>query len=257
MTCDLHREKLDAYVDESLPPEELAAVEDHMRTCPSCSSEALARVQMKRATRAAAANLALSREFSMRPEFRLNFEKNIQKTRRPLWENARLQWLAATAVALLLLAVFTTMFMRHAARNQALAELLDLHVATIASTNPVDVVSTDRHTVKPWFQGKLPFTFNLPELQDSPYKLLGGKLVYFQHNPGAQLLLELHKHQLSVFIVQDTPDSIPFESAVSSRSEKGFSVESWSQAGLRYVVISDAGPADVNALGELLRSAGR
>jgi anti-sigma factor RsiW len=257
MTCDLDREKLDAYVDESLSPEELGAVENHMRNCPSCAAEALTRLQMKRATRAAAANLALSPEFSMRPEFRLNFEKSIQKRRRPLWQNARLQWLAGAAVALLLLAASTTMFMRHAARNQALAELLDLHVATIASANPVDVVSTDRHTVKPWFQGKLPFTFNLPELQDSAYKLLGGKLVYFNHNPGAQLLFELHKHELSVFIVQDTPDGIPFESAGSSRSEKGFSVETWSQSGLRYVVISDAGPADVHALGDLLRSAGR
>ncbi len=49
-------------------------------------------------------------------------------------------------------------------QDQALAELADLHVATMASGTPVDVVSTDRHTVKPWFQGKIPFTFNLPEL---------------------------------------------------------------------------------------------
>jgi anti-sigma factor RsiW len=257
MTCDLYRDRLDAYADESLSPEELVAVEDHMRNCPSCASEALARVRMKRATRAAAANLALSPEFSMRSEFRMKLEKSIQKTRRPLWERTRLQWLAATAVALLLIAVSVTVFMRHAERNQAIAELLDLHVATIASANPVDVVSTDRHTVKPWFQGKLPFTFNLPELQDSPYELLGGKLVYFKHNPGAQLLFELHKHEFCVFIVQDSPDQNPFDTDVSSTSEKGFSVESWNQAGLRYVAISDAGPADVHALGELLRSAGR
>lgn len=257
MTCELDREKLDAYVDESLPQEELAAVEAHLNACPSCASAALTRLQMKRATRAAAANLALSPAFSMRPEFRQQLEKSIQKTHRPLWVRTQFQWLAAAALALLLIAVSATMLTRHAARNQALAELLDQHVATIASTNPVDVVSTDRHTVKPWFQGKLPFTFNLPELQDSPYKLLGGKLVYFKHNPGAQLLYELHKHDLSVFIVQDPPDGIPLETGVASTSEKGFSVETWSQAGLRYVVISDAGPADVHTLGELLRSAGR
>jgi anti-sigma factor RsiW len=257
MTCDLDRAKLDAFVDESLPQEELASVEAHLNACSSCASEALARLQMKRATRAAAANLAHSPEFSMRPEFRLNLEKSIQNTRRPLWNSARLQWLAAAAVALLLIVVSAIALTRHEARNQALTELLDLHVATIASTNPVDVVSTDRHTVKPWFQGKLPFTFNLPELQDSSYKLLGGKLVYFKHNPGAQLLYELHKHELSVFIVQDSQGGIPLEAAVNRTTEKGFSVESWNQAGLRYVVISDAGPADVHALGDLLRSAGR
>ena len=84
----------------------------------------------------------------------------------------------------------------HVNRQQALAQLLDLHVATTASSNPVDVLSTDRHTVKPWFQGKLPYAFNLPEFQDTPFKLIGGKLVYFRHTAGAQLLVELRKHQI-------------------------------------------------------------
>ncbi len=52
-----------------------------------------------------------------------------------------------------------------------LAELTDLHVATLASSSPVDVVSTDRHTVKPWFAGKIPFTFNLPELAGTPFQV--------------------------------------------------------------------------------------
>jgi anti-sigma factor RsiW len=130
--------------------------------------------------------------------------------------------------------------------------LLDLHVATLASTNPVDVVSTDRHTVKPWFQGKLPFAFNLPELQNSAFKLLGGKLVYYNHSPGAQLLYDLRKHQLSVFILQDQQGE-----GVSTSRQKGFSVETWSEAGLRYTVIGDTGPADVHDLSSLLRSAGQ
>lgn len=255
MTCNLHQDKLEAYVDESLSREELFAFEDHLHSCPTCAAEALARLQMKRATRAAAANMALAPEFSMRPEFRRQMEKSIQKKRRPMLKNAWLPWLAAAAVAFLLAAVSLTVFTRHEARNQALAELLDLHVATMASTNPVDVVSTDRHTVKPWFQGKLPFTFNLPELQDSPYKLLGGKLVYFKHTPGAQLLFELRKHQLSVFIVQDRQELMPLGAAVTETSDKGFSIETWNQAGLRYVVISDTSSTDVHAFSDLLRSA--
>jgi anti-sigma factor RsiW len=125
----------------------------------------------------------------------------------------------------------------------------------MASANPVDVISTDKHTVKPWFQGKLPFTFNLPELGDSPYRLVGGKVIYFRHAPGAQLLYELRKHELSVFIVQD--EARVSLNGVTMRSEQGFSVESWRENGLRYTVMSDAGATDVHALGELLRSAGR
>ena len=138
-------------------------------------------------------------------------------------------------------------------RNPALAQLLDLHVATTASSNPVDVLSTDRHTVKPWFQGKLPYAFNLPEFQDTPFKLIGGKLVYFRHTAGAQLLVELRKHQISVFIFQDQSG---MRVASGSVREKGFSAESWGEGGLRYTVVGDATAADIHQLAELLRAAG-
>jgi anti-sigma factor RsiW len=154
-----------------------------------------------------------------------------------------------------LLAVSFTVLARDRARNQAFAELVDLHVAMLASANPVDVVSTDRHTVKPWFQGKLPYTFNLPELQGSSFMLRGGKLVYFQHNPGAHLLFEERRHQISVFILQDEPNSARLPAAVTPSSFQGFSVETWSQSGLRYVIISDTSPADIHALADLLRAA--
>ena len=77
------------------------------------------------------------------------------------------------AALVLAVTVSALMMVRHSSRDQAVAQLLDMHVAALASGNPVDVVSSDRHTVKPWFQGKLPFTFNLPELQGSNYTLLG------------------------------------------------------------------------------------
>jgi anti-sigma factor RsiW len=265
MNCDRWQAMLDAYADESCSPEEIAALDDHLRSCPACAVEALNRIQAKRAIRAAAARFAPS------PEFRLRIGTLVQEKSKPARRFGRPTWmpgLAWAAVAAILIVAFlgsVALWTRHVARQQAEAELLDLHIATLASANPVDVISTDRHTVKPWFQGKLPFTFNLPELQNSSYKLLGGKLVYFDHSPGAQLLFELGKHQLSVFILQDQPSialpgialpgiALPGSVAGSSR-EKGFSVESWSRAGLRYVVISDASPTDVHALSELLRAA--
>ena len=104
--------------------------------------------------------------------------------------------------------------------------------------------------MKPWFQGKLPFTFNLPDLTNSPYTLAGGKLIYFDRNPGAQLLFLLRQHRISVFIVETTSAAL-----AGAQSEKGFSVDSWTAAGLRYVIVSDAAPAYVRALADLLRRA--
>jgi anti-sigma factor RsiW len=165
--------------------------------------------------------------------------------------------MAAAAFALTLIVVSFIAWTRHAARQEAMAEFLDLHVATLASTNPVDVVSTDRHTVKPWFQGKLPFTFNLPELQNSEFKLLGGKLIYFKNSPGAQLLFEIRKHQISVFIFQQQAgEFLPGAFSTVSR-ENGFSIESWSTSGLRYVLISDTSPTDLHTLSEMLRKSAK
>jgi len=247
MNGDLWRDKLDAYVDESLEQEELAGLEDHLRTCGSCAAEAFARLQLKRNTRAAAVA-----RYAPTSEFRLRIQKTLDTNRNPIWKGMPKLWLATSAVMVTLIVVSVVALVRYTPRQQLVAELLDQHVATIASANPVDVISTDKHTVKPWFQGKLPFTFNLPEVGNSPYKLVGGKLAYLNHNPCAQLLYELRKHEISVFILQDEPGMVLMPSAFS---EKGFSLKTWSQAGLRYVVISDANAADVAALSEMLRTA--
>jgi anti-sigma factor RsiW len=250
MTCDPWQEKLDAYVDGD-SPQDASDLEAHLRTCPSCSADALGRLKMKRMTHAAAAR------YSPSPQFRLRIEKSIQKSRKPLWAFGWMPTLAVVAVALMLIVASAALWLRHSAREQTLAELVDLHVAIMASANPVDVISTDRHTVKPWFQGKLPFTFNLPELQNSSFKLVGGRVMYFEHSPGAQLLFELRNHRLSVFILQDQPGTIPLAMGVTDAREMAFNVETWSESGLRYVVIGDAGPADIHELSELLRVAGR
>ena len=251
MTCDPWQEKLDAYVDGDGPQEDSSDLEAHLRTCPSCAADALGRLKMKRMMQAAGAR------YSPSPQFRLRIEKSIQKSRKPLWAFGWMPTLAVVAVALMLIVASAALWLRHFAREQTLAELVDLHVATMASANPVDVISTDRHTVKPWFQGKLPFTFNLPELQNSSFKLVGGRVMYFEHSPGAQLLFELRNHRLSVFILQDQPGTIPLAMRVTDAREMAFNVETWSESGLRYVVIGDAGPADIHELSELLRVAGR
>jgi anti-sigma factor RsiW len=248
MTCDEMRQKLDAFVDDSVADEEAASLHEHFQSCPSCAAEALARLQIKRATKAAAAR------FVPAPAFRLRVEDAIQTKHKRVWS---LQWAPAIAAlaAILLIAVPGEMWLRHSSRQQAVAELVDLHVSDLASENPVDVVSTDRHTVKPWFQGKLSFTFNIPGLENSPFRLLGGKLEYFRHNSAAHLLFDLRKHQFSVFIMQQSSNSFLQGTDPVSFRENGFNVESWEQNGLRYMIVSDAGSNDVHALADLFRAA--
>jgi anti-sigma factor RsiW len=145
---------------------------------------------------------------------------------------------------------------RRMEREQAFSEVVDLHVAMMASANPVDVISTDRHTVKPWFQGKIPFSFSLPELQNSDFTLLGGRVTYLGQAPGAHLIYQIRKHQISVFIFQERDIKGGFGSDIGARTRRSFEAETWAQDGLRYFVIGDANVGDIRALALRLKAAG-
>jgi len=141
-------------------------------------------------------------------------------------------------------------------QRQTFSELADLHIATLASSIPVDVISTDRHTVKPWFQGKLPFTFSLAELGDTPFTLEGGRLSYLDQAPGAQLIYKFGNHRISVFIFQNRMDSRLASKDGRSR-RLTFNVETWTEGDLRYFVIGNANAEDIHKLSEMLKLAAR
>jgi len=247
MSCDWSV-KLDRYVDDELSAGELTEFQEHLAGCAACAAGALSRLQLKRMTQAA------GQRFRPPVDLRKKIEKSISERSGPSWFRRWVPALAVAAAAVLMM-VSAAIWLRYARGEQTVGELADLHVATLASTNPVDVVSTDRHTVKPWFQGKLPFTFNLPELQDSPFKLIGGSVAYFQQSPGAHLLFELRKHRISVFIFQNRGGAGWPNPGLSSPSDLTFSSETWTNGGLRYFVIGDCNRSDLDNLRKLFESA--
>lgn len=242
--------KLDTYLDGELPATEMQSADAHVRSCPSCAADLLNRLQLKRALQSA------GKRYQPSPDFRRRIQQQIAA--RPRTSPWRLWVAAAAALAVLLVAglVVTNVGQLRFARQQTFTEVADLHVATLASANPVDVVSTDRHTVKPWFEGRIPFTFNLPELQNSEFTLVGGRMAYLGHSPGAHLIFQVRKHRISVLIFQDR-DMKGLSSDSGVQKELSFNLESWSQGGLRYFAISDASPDDIRKLVELLKAAAR
>src|SRR6185503_3723276 len=212
MACEHWTEKLDAYVDGELPAAEARALDEHLRGCASCAAEGLRKVQLKRAVQAA------GQKFTPDPAFRNSIQRSIAASRSSSWKRRWLPVVVTAIAAVLIASAFLLTQSQRRGERQLMSELVDQHVATLASSNPVDVVSTDRHTVKPWFEGKIPFTFNLPELQGSPFALAGRS-----------------------------------ESAGTALS---FEVRSWCRNGLCYFVIGDAGAQDLGQLAELLKAAG-
>lgn len=248
MGCTAWQEKLGTYLDAELPAEEMSAFGRHLRACPACAADTVERMQLKRATRSAGVM-----RYTARSEFRQKIERSIASKKSRRWSGGWLPGLATAAILLLAAFVSFSIWMRS---TRGLGELADLHVATLASANPVDVISTDSHTVKPWFAGKLPFSFNLPELKDTGFTLLGGRVTYFHQTPGAQLLFAVRKHKISVFIFQDRPEVNRWFYVSNSASNKfSFNEKSWSEGGLQFFSITDASPDDLVKLSQLLRGA--
>lgn len=244
------RERLDLYADGELPPNEVDAIEQHLRSCQSCSTEAVSRMKMKHAVRTGA-----SGAFVPSPDFRVGLQNLVlpERKRRVSW------WpvVSVAATAIVALVVAALIFSHSNTRPDLLSEAVDTHVSTLASANPVDVVSTDRHTVKPWFQGKLPFSFNLPELQNSEFRLIGGRVSYLGQQPAAQLLFGIRKHEISVFILQDSGSmDRRIHNNNGSNRLNNFNIDTWTQNGLRYIAVSDTAMTDVEALSDLLRASG-
>jgi anti-sigma factor RsiW len=237
--------KIDQYLDSELADAEWTEVHAHLHACESCIAQMLERLQLKQAVKDAGPR------YLANPEFRLKVERSVETGVKGRIFRAPLVAGIAAAAALLVFIGFSL----HSAKTKAgdFAELADLHASALASANPVDVVSDDRHTVKPWFESKVPFAFNLPELRDSAFVLIGGRSVYFGQSPCAQLLFGSSKHRVSVFIFQNrgTQDT----RSVPGNSIATFGSETWDHGGLRYVVVGDMGLPDLHRLMELFRAA--
>jgi anti-sigma factor RsiW len=244
--CGQDRNALAAYLDGELPAEQERSLQEHLRSCPECAAEVAAQVRLRRAMKPASMRFAPSADLRRKVQGQVAPKRSIGS--RWLWP------VAVASLAVMLLAVVWSK--QSTARNEAFREVADLHVSDMASTNPYDVVSSDRHTVKPWFQGKIPFAFNLPEFAGTDFTLLGARLVYLHQQAAAQLVVGAGKHKISVMIVQENAGfgtALPFSGGVSVRDS--FNVETWEKNGLRFYVISDAEKGAVHRLAQALQGA--
>jgi len=246
MLCESWKEKLDTYLDGELSEAEMRTFDAHVRSCSSCSADALGRVQMKR-------NLqSVGKRFAPSAEFRKRMQRSIAPKAKSSLSPG---WLfATTALAFVVAGLLTSTYVgARSSRNHVFSEIADLHVETLASSSPVDVVSTDRHTVKPWFQGRIPFAFNLPEIQNTGFTLLGGRMTYLDQAPGAHLIYDVRKHHISVLVFQER--LLPADLGENSVSPKNqpFTLETWNRGGLRYFAIGDASPSDIDGLVKLFK----
>lgn len=240
------RGKADLYVDNELEPAAQQEVASHLLTCAECAAVVMEQQEFKNTVRVA------GKRFSAPPDLYAAVRKQVhpEDSVSPWWKRG-----LAMACVVLLAALAFSLYSRPKENNSIFAQLVDQHVSMLASEHPVDVLSSDKHTVKPWYQGKLAFTFDPPELEkNSPFTLIGGKLVYAQKNPGAELVYQVRQHRISIFIFQarDAKGQSPATNRTLS-----FTVKGWTEGGLQYYLVTDAAKDDADHLAALFQDANR
>ena len=262
MTDHLSVPMLNALADGELSVDQLATANHHLSQCSLCTYEALFHSLLKSAT--AKAGQRYSPTPNLHARLALRIREEFSHVSHP--DNVRLDvrssilygW--ATAAALLLISVGIALVQHNwnrsataSAQYAALAtEAFDQHIAALAVNSPPEVISSDRHTVKPWFQGKLPFTFNLPENLPDGTTLDGANLTYIHGRPTAQLLYSVGRHRASVYLQIRSDDKI---TTGLSRDHSGFHVVSFSTPDLDGIAVSDVDPARLSDLVSIISQA--
>jgi anti-sigma factor RsiW len=243
MNCD-YRQKISLYADDELGPAEYQQVSEHLRSCDECSAALLELLEMKKSLRIA------GNRYTAPPDLRASVQRIVHT---PAPRSAFWKWGLAMACVLALV-VAGLIFRSRPQQDTLVAELVDQHITTLASEHPVDVISNDTHTVKPWFQGKLPFTFNPPDLTGSSYNLIGAKLIYAHQTPGAELLCQAGRHRISIFIFQAAGKE---DRRPKMSHNHSFTVSDWIEGGRQFYLVTDASSEEAGHLSTLFWEANK
>lgn len=154
------------------------------------------------------------------------------------------------AVGLLASVAVTAYLQRGAAEERLRDEVYSSHIRSLMPGHTYDVASSDKHTVKPWFNGKLDFAPKVVDLAGSGYVLLGGRLEYLQQHNAAAVVYQRRQHLINVFVVKIQNNTS--EPQIFTRH--GINGIAWREDGLQYFAVSDLAAGELNSLVELLRS---
>jgi anti-sigma factor RsiW len=262
MPCDRHAHLLSAYLDRELPDDEHEALARHIADCPDCATL----VSDLRQTSSAVAGLGrepMPEGLSQRLRQSLEQESDASlPTPSPQsvsalsasivprhWTASALMQQAAVLVfACLLSALATWWFVTGSARDTLLArDLLSAHLRSLQQESPIQVASSDAHTVKPWFAGKVDFSPEVRDLAAQGYPLLGGRLDTIAGRRVGALVYKRRLHLINVFAwASDAPDTSP-----TLTIRNGYNLLSWIRGGVVYTAVSDLDGDELKHLSEM------
>jgi anti-sigma factor RsiW len=256
VSCKLTQRFVPGYVDGELDLSRTIEMETHLQVCAECARE-LERLQALRAA-LQRGSLAYAAPEGLRERIQssLSVSAPVETPGRVKGLNPfqYLRW--AGAFAVLALCAVTAWQLLPGLRGrtsdqQLAAEVLTSHVRSLEASHLMDVPSTDQHTVKPWFDGKLDFSPPVEDLASDDFPLVGGRLDYLEGRQVAALVYQRRKHFINVFV---WPSAAGSSSTQTLEPRQGYNMMRWSRGGFQFWAVSDVNAQDLSDFVRLLQS---
>ncbi|MFJ2986636.1 anti-sigma factor family protein [Collimonas sp. NPDC087041] len=253
-----HKEALElmpAYVDMELGIVETLAMERHLDGCDDCRREYAAQRIISERFKKEVAYFDAPAHLAARINAALPPDDHPQPSRRFNWLrfNGAINWSLPVAVmaSVLALAWSVGMYLSvPSADDRLVEEVIASHVRSLQVDHLSDVVSTDQHTVKPWFNGKLNFAPPVVDLAQQGFPLIGGRLDYLDGKAVAALIYRRQQHPINLYIWPSNGKDV----APQQQNFRGYHLVRWTWDGMEYWTVSDLAANDLRSFAESIRS---
>jgi anti-sigma factor RsiW len=248
--CPDKEPMLHALLDGELDAANASALEAHLKTCPGCAQR-LAALQALHERLSSLPPVSAPERLKARIAAMIGAEeKKMARTRRPARPGLFAGWIAAGAMTLVAASLVVTPLATGPSLPQQLAEA---HAHSLLANHLVDIPTSDRHVVRPWFDGKIGYAPPpAPDLKDQGFPLAGGRLDYAEGKPVAALVYRRREHVINLFVL---PAQKGIELPRLGPPPGGYAMLHWTDKGLSYWAVTDADPTELKGFHEAFERA--
>jgi anti-sigma factor (TIGR02949 family) len=256
MSCELTHRYVHGYLDGELDLVHTIEMEAHLKGCPDCAQETESlkalRAAMKRNSLAHAAPTALRER--IQSSLYASSEADVPK-KKIKWPSLNVLQLAGAFALFAMISIggwqLTARLRASSSDQRIAAEVFSSHVRSLEGNHLMDVISTDQHTVKPWFDGKLDFSPPVEDLASDGFPLVGGRLDYVENREVAALIYQRRKHFINLFV---WPNPTGSNSTRPIESLQGYNIMRWSRGGFEFWAVSDVAATDLAQFARLFET---